>query len=135
MRGFLTQVPDIQTILFEFDFGANLFELSLHSFSVGLSKTFFYSVGGTVNELFSFFQTKAGELFYELNDFEFLSTCLSENYVEAGFLFGSCTGSGGTGCNSDSSGGGFDAVFVLENLGKFVYFLYSEVYELFSKSF
>ncbi len=128
-------MSDIQTILFEFDFSANLFELSLHSFSVGLCKTFFESVGGTVNELFSFFQTKAGEFFHELNDFEFLSTCLSENYVEAGFLFGSCAGSGGTGCNSYSSSGGFDAVFVLENLGKFVYFLYSEVYELFSKSF
>ena len=123
-RGFLTQVSDIQTVLFEFDFSAYLFELSFHSFSVGLSKTFFEGVGCAVNELFSFFETKTGKFFNELNDFEFLSTCFSEYYVEAGFLLGSCTGSGG-----------FDAVFVLEDLGKFVYFLYSEVYELFSKSF
>ena len=134
-RGFLTQVSDIQTVLFEFDFSAYLFELSFHSFSVGLSKTFFEGVGCAVNELFSFFETKTGKFFNELNDFEFLSTCFSEYYVEAGFLLGSCTGSGGTGCNSYCSSGGFDAVFVLEDLGKFVYFLYSEVYELFSKSF
>ena len=128
-------MSDIQTILFEFDFSANLFELSLHSFSVGLCKTFFESVGGTVNELFSFFQTKAGEFFHELNDFEFLSASGLEDYVEGGLFLNSCTCSGGTSCNSYSSSGGFDAVFVLENLGKFVYFLYSEVYELFSKSF
>ncbi len=134
-RGFLTQVSEYQTILFEFDFCAYLFELSLHSFSVGLSKTLFESVGGTVYELFSFLQTEAGELFHELNDFQFLSTCLSKYYVEAGFLFSSSTTCGGTGCNSNSSSGGFDAVFILEDLGKFVYFLYGEVYELFSKSF
>ncbi len=102
-RGFLTQVSDSQTILFEFDFSAYLFELSLHSFSFSLSKTFFEGVRSTVYELFSFFQTKTGKFFNELNDFEFLTTCLSEYYVEAGFLFGSCTGSGGACCNSNSS--------------------------------
>ena len=128
-------MSDIQTILFEFDFSANLFELSLHSFSVGLCKTFFESVGGTVNELFSFFQTKAGEFFHELNDFEFLSASGLEDYVEGGLFLNSCTCSGGTSCNSYSSSGGFDAVFVLEDLSEFVNFLDSEVYELFSKSF
>ena len=134
-RGFLTQVSDNQTILFEFDLSAYLFELSLHSFSVGLSKTFFEGVRSTVYELFSFLQTEAGELFNELNDFQFLSTCFSKYYVEAGFLFSSSATGGGTSCNSYSSSGGFDAVFILKDLGKFVYFLNGEVYELFSKSF
>ena len=49
---------------------------------------------------------------------------------------GGCGSTGSrTSCNSYGSSGGFNAVFVLEDLGEFVYFLYGEVNKLFSKSF
>ena len=128
-------MSDIQTILFELDFCANFLELSCHSFSFSLGEAFLNGVRSTVNEFLSFLEAQAGELLNELNDFEFLSASGLEDYVEGGLFLNSCTCSGGTSCNSYSSSGGFDAVFVFENLGKFVYFLDSEVYELFSKSF
>ena len=128
-------MPEYQTILFEFDFCADFLELSLESFSVCLGKTFLNSVRSTVYHFLSFLEAKTGYFLNELNDFEFFVTGSLEDYVEAGFFFSSCTGSGGTSCNSYSSSGGFNTVFVLEDLGKFVYFLYSEVDELFSKSF
>ncbi len=124
-----------QTILFEFDFCAYFLELSLESFSVGLGKTFLDSAGSTVYHFLSFLEAKTGYFLNGFNNFQFLSTGSLQNYVEAGFFFGSCTGSGRTCSNSYSSSGGFNTVFVLEDLGKFVYFLYSQVYELFSKSF
>ncbi len=132
---FLTHLSDNQTVLFELYFSAYFFELSLHSFSFSLSEAFFYSRGSTVYDFFSFLEAKTGEFLHELNHFEFFTAGSLEDYVERCFLFSSCTGSGRTGCNSYSSSGGFDAVFFLEDLGKFVYFLDSEVYELFSKSF
>ncbi len=134
-RGFLTQSSENQTLLFKFDFSAYFFELSFESFSVGFGEAFLHGRRSAVDEFFSFLKAKTGKFFHELNDFQFFATGSLEDYVERRFFFSSCTGSGGAGCNSDSSSGGFDAVFVFENLGKFVYFLDSEVYELFSKSF
>lgn len=134
-RGFLTYSSVNQTVLFEFDFGAYFFELSFQSFSIGFGEAFLDNAGCAVYHFFGFLQAETGKLLNELNDFQFFATGSLEDYVERRFFFSSSTCSSGTCSNSYSSSGGFDAVFVFENLGKFVYFLDSEVYELFSKSF
>ena len=128
-------MPDIQTILFEFYLSAYFSELCLESFSVSLGEAFLNDAGSAVYHFLGFLEAEAGNFFHELNDFEFLSASGLEDYVEGGLFLNSCTCSGGTSCNSYSSSGGFDAVFVLEDLSEFVNFLDSEVYELFSKSF
>ncbi len=134
LRGFLTYSSDYQTLLFEFDFCANFFELSLEGFSVSLSEAFLNHAGSAVYEFFSFLESKTGELFNELNDFEFFAASVLENYVERRFFFSSSASSGGACCNGYSSSCGLDAVLFFENLSEFVYFLNGEVYELFSKS-
>ncbi len=128
-------MSDIQTILFKLYFCAYFLELSCHSFSFCLGEAFLNGVGSAVNEFLSFLETETGELLNELNHFEFLSTSGFEDYIERSLFLNSCTCSGGTCCNSYSSSGGFDTVFVLEDLSEFVNFLNGEVYELFSKSF
>ena len=96
LRGFLTYSSDYQTLLFEFDFCANFFELSLEGFCIGLGNAFFEVGGSAVDELFSFFEAQTGEFFHQLNHFQLFSTCVLENDVEGGLLFYSGT-SGGTG--------------------------------------
>ncbi len=134
-RGFATYVADSQPNLFQFNFSAGFFELSLEAFSVSLGETFLDYAGSAVNEFLSFLEAETGELLHELNDLELFIAGSLEDYVERGLLFSGCTGSCGACCNCNSSSGGFNAIFLFEDLSEFVNFLNGEVYKLFSKSF
>ena len=116
-----------QAILFELNFSANLFELLLEGFSVSFGEAFLNNRGSTVNHLLSLFQAKTGEFLNSLNYLEFGGTGGFENYVEAGFLLSGGSTGGGAGSNCYGSIGGFDAVFLFEDGGEFVYFFNGEV--------
>ena len=134
-RGFLTYLPENQVGLFKFNFSAYFCESSLEGFSFSLVNAFLDGGGSAVDEFLSLFKAKTSLLFHELNDFKFFSACGLENYIESSFFFSSGSTCSGTGSNSYGSSSGFDAIFFLEDLGKFVYFLNGEVNKLFSKSF
>ncbi len=116
-----------QAILFELNFSTNLFELLLEGFSVSFGEAFLNNRGSTVNHLLSLFQAKTGEFLNSLNYLEFGGTGGFENYVEAGFLLSGGSTGGGAGSNCYGSSGGFDAVFLFEDGGEFVYFFNGEV--------
>ena len=55
---FLLEVPDKRNRLLNFYFSTSFFQLLAQGFSFVLSYTFLHWLGGRVNQLFSFLQTK-----------------------------------------------------------------------------
>ncbi len=68
---------------------ACFFQLSGDIFSFSFRYTFFYRLRSSVNQLFGFFQTQTGQIFYDLNYVELGSATAFQDHVERGFLFNS----------------------------------------------
>ena len=99
-------------LLFQLDLGAKTLELGLQSVGLVLGSTFLDGRGSTVNHVLSILQAKAQEFFHLLDHLELLCASGLEDNVKVGLLLnlGGCTSSG-TGGNSNSCGGGLDAIF------------------------
>ncbi len=131
----LTDFCLLGAVLLQFYLSASFLKLLLQALGLSLGKTFLNCAGRIVNELLSLFQAKTGEFLNQLNYSELAGTGSLQDYVESALLLsGLATGSGSS-CHSYSSGGGLDTVLFLQDLSKFVYFLYCEVNKLFCKSF
>ena len=74
VRGFLTYIPEIQAILFKFNFSAFSFELCLHTFSLSLWKSLLQSLRSVVNQILSVLQTKTGKFLNEFDYFKLVGT-------------------------------------------------------------
>ena len=121
--------------LLDLDLCTSLLERVFELLGFGLGNFLLQRRGGLVNEVLRFFQTETEEVFDGLDNAKLGLACGCEDNVELGLLGGGGCLSGGTGCNCDSSGGGLDAIFFLEDLCKFLNVLYREVNKLFCKCF
>ena len=98
----------------------------LFSFSFGYF--LLYRGGNLVNELLSFLQTKAGDLFNDLYDLEFSLSCRGQDNIELSLLsLSGCSACCGSGYSYGCSCCRFNSIFLLQNLCEFLNFFNSEV--------
>ncbi len=124
-----------ETGLLNFNFSAGFGKLLLQLFCSSLIDAFFDRLRSLVNEVFRFFESQSGNVFYDFNDLELLSAAILEDHVERRFL-SSSSGTTATTCsNSYSSSCRLDTVFIFQDFRELVYFFNRKVYELFCEGF
>ena len=123
-------------LLLKFNFAACFFESCLDLFCFILGDFLLDDcVRSLVDEFLRLFQSEAGEFLDGLHHLEFGLTSADQDHVECALLgLGRCT-SGAFSGDDDCSGCRFDAIFVFEDLCKFLDFFYGKVNKFFRKSF
>ncbi len=121
--------------LFKFNFAACFFESCLDLFCFRLGDLLLDDcVRSLVNEFLGFLQTETGEFLDGFHHLEFRLAGGDEDHVECG-LIGFSGRTGLSGGDHDCGSSGFDAIFVFEDLCKFLDFFYGKVNKFFRKSF
>ena len=115
--------------LLELNLSAGSFDGLLKVLSLVLGQAFLDGGGSALNECLGILQTETSSLLHSLHNLELGSANVGQNHVERGLLLSSsgCATSCGTCSNSNSCGGGLDAILVLQDLCQLIYFLNSKV--------
>ena len=122
-------------ILLELYLSTSFLDSLLQVLSLVLRETFLDLSRNSVYEILSFLQAKTASFLNCLYYLELCSTYLSEDNIERCLLLSSLTCSSRTSGYSYSSCSRLDAVLFLEDCCQLIYFLYCEIYQLFSNSF
>src|SRR6185437_9079750 len=107
----------------EFDSSASVFESLLNGLSVVLLSVLKHGLRSAVNDSFSFTKSKTSNVFNSLNNSNFLSTCVLQDNVVLSLSFFSWSGfATSRSSNSSYCSSWLDAIFILQDVLKFVYF-------------
>src|SRR5215213_5145235 len=113
----------LKNFLLYFNVCTCFFQLSNQCISISFAYTFFNGLRSAINQVFSFFQSKASQVFYNFNYVQFVSACSFQHYIECCFFFNNgCTTGSRTCSYSYSSSSGLNAVFFFQDLCELVNF-------------
>gem|GEM_PF-6949863 len=124
--------------LLQFHLSTGFFQKGLQLISFVLGNTLLHWTRSSIYQSFGFDETQAKGIFNSFYYLQFGSTSRSQNYIEFSF-FSNCRSiastSRRTSSNSHCSSSRLNTVVTFHNNSQFLYFFYSQVNQLFCKTF